>query len=667
MRLLAAHPRRIAPKWWPVAAARLRTASAATGLIAALATALPACVDEPSVTQPADTNAIRLRSVKVDLSKAVTAAGGQEALTKDTLYDYTAECMSGANCSAFVRPVTNGLKVAELRGVNGAPIAAVPADQSAALREGWGALNTYWSRIPFGYGCEAMLSNVVPNGAANLQDIQSYKLDRLDAILGAAVAANASPVWTAGYDLGKPGEACVWGADGTVQGKPIADPDRWAEAVVRIVRWYDKELPARKTNDPQQADPACKSKEPPWYCSPTIYNIEFGRDWFGAGGYTQATKAQWLALYKSFATKMRAEFYLPGNNVNLIGPSVVVEGAASVAQTSPGQTRHVIYDFIDYVVDNKLPLSLLSFELEAASASDARLAVERIRDYAKQKGLKKEKFLYGATGEEPIGLWLMDLRIAQRPDAVDRQLDPADPNYNPARASAWLGSQYLEAKILLQGLVEQAVMGSSVRYPTKQLAADNSNALDVAQTARDSDFLWFGVTQLAQDSALKPAAWQSLWFSASYLGNKQMVAVQHGPDPLGVSGTSSTDIDRGITVLATRTSCVDFAGEPMDCVAGKPLIEEGRKNIARIVITDADLNLSSGGKEVLEHNLRVEVTGLPADLKTVGFRWWKMDGNSPSYTGVFSTDKGLLNVTNGTAALQLNVAVPSMHYLDILF
>jgi hypothetical protein len=657
-----------------VPVARLATTAPAwlTPLLAgAVSLGTVGCIDEPQVTMPAKSNELRLRSVKVDLGKAVTTAGGQVELSDaEKVAAYTAVCISGANCSAFARPQTDGVKVSSLRGVNGAPLAAVPADQNGSLKDGWGALNTYWARIPMGYGCDAMLQGIVPDGSADLQNISNYKLTKLDAILGSVVGAIAAPVWTAGYELGTAGQTCTYNSVGQVQGKPIADPVRWAKAVRRIANWYDRELPNLKTNDPKLADPACKTAKAPWYCNPTITNIEFGRDWFGAGGYTPATKTQWLELYKQFALEMRQEFPVPGNDVNLIGPSVVIEGAASVAQTTPGQTRHVIYDFIDYVVDNKLPLSMLSFELESPTPSDARLAVQRISDYAKQKGLKREKGLFGATGTEPIGVWVMDLRLTSLPAAVVKQLTEGDPNYSPARASAWRGGQYMASKILWQGLVQEAVVGSSIRYPTKLLAADGSNALEVAQTAKDSDFLWFGKTQTAKDSSLKPAAWQSLWFSPAYLGDKQVVAVQHGPDPLAVSGAAASDVDRGIVVLATRSACVDFAGEPMDCIGegAKPLIEEGRKHIARILITDFDLNLSaSTGKEILEHNLRIEIAGLPKTLKTVGFRWWTMDGGTSTYTGVFSTDKGLLNVTEGTAALQINVSVPSMHYLDILF
>ncbi|MBM4342504.1 MAG: hypothetical protein FJ100_03910 [Deltaproteobacteria bacterium] len=643
------------------------------------------CVEEATVTLPAITNEVRNRSVRVDASKLVTTAGTLvdiASLKPGQLVDYTADCRA-ANCAEFKPAKTDGVKVASMMSVGGTAKAVIPTDESnpALFTQSVKSLYAETMRIPTGYGCKAMMQGLFPDRTKDVNAIENYKLEALDALIQATREVNAFPVWTVGYDLGTAGKGCVY-ENGDVKGEPIQDVAKWAKAAARIAHWYDFDLPAKK-KDPKGPDPLCvdpKITSKPWYCSHTIVNIEFLRDPFGAGGYKKENKQAWLDAYKAFALEMRlpGNFALPQNDVRIIAPSVVIKSDLEVQDpTSPN--RSPIFDFIDRVVAGEkdaqgkvqpLPLSALSLEIEASTPSEARQIVNRVAEYAASKGLKHEKGLFGSDGTAAIPIWVMDLKIKALPTAVAPLADPKSTSYDLQRLAAWRGGFITATKMLWQGLVSDATIGSVVRVPTVDPAV--ADTITLAQNARESDYLWYSQAKI-QSGALKPSAWPGFWFHRDHMGGEQLVSVQHGPDALGISSKQSTDQDAGIVAMATRTSCVGVNKEPIACVAdasdtptNATFYTKGKKNILRILVTDFQNELRSG-KEVLEHKLRVQVDGLPADAKVAGFKVGWIDGTAATWTEILYREQGFADITNGSLSFTRLVPVPSVQYFELYF
>ena len=403
---------------------------AALTLAAVLATS--GCMDDPSVViKSADLNELRTRSVRV-LASNCRVNQSEIKYKKCTDIDDT-----------------DLLRVAEMRGVNGAAMRAVKLDDHNLTKENFGALSAFFSRIPFGYGCAPTLQGIFPSPKqiakceekdkcddaatpskgtlcraecvkkhSDPDKIGNYDLSALDELIGVVRTSNAVPLWTAGYGLGKGKGACNYGPanktnksaipytiDGKVinehLGAAIQDPVKWAKVVRRIVKWYNRELPKQTQKD----DPTCKIAKPTtgnprsWKCKAPLFNIEFGRDPNGAGGFNDATKKNWLTAYTEFATQMRDEFPWPSNTVRILGPSVVVNNSLLVPNA-----QSWLFDFIDHVVAKKLPLSWLSFEVVASDAIEARNIAQKVRDYADKKKLLDED-------GKAIGLFVTSLRL----------------------------------------------------------------------------------------------------------------------------------------------------------------------------------------------------------------------------------------------------------------
>jgi hypothetical protein len=646
------------------------------------------CVEESTVTLPANYNAVRNRSVRIDASKLVTKSGAlvDVAVLGSKAVDYTAVCV-GSNCGEYKAAVTDGSKVASLQGINGTAKTLVPSDPDNSPLFGTSVRSLYanWMRIPVGYGCKPLLQTLFPDRNKNPDDIANYNLEGMNELIAATKSANSLPVWTASYDIGSGGQGCDY-SKGEPTGNGIQDPAKWAKVVRKIAAWYDFELPAQK-KDEKTGDPLCRSEDPkvikPWYCSHTLIAFEFFRDAFGAGGFkadVPADRAKWLAAYKAFATELRATFPLPANGVvKLIGPSITLKGLASV-QDSASPARSPIYDFIDFVVSpaNKpanaarLPLSHLSFEVEAGSPIEARQIVEAVAGYAAKAGLKAEVGVDGATGNEAMPIWVSDLRITQLPATVQALGDPKSAQFDLARLWTWRGGFFATTRMLWQGLVSEATLGQLVRLPT----VDPDTAVDkiaLAASSRASDFLWFGQDAFV-NGTLKPSGWYGFWFHPDYLGGKQRVAVQHGPDALGMSGTTTSDPAQGIVVLATRSTCLNASGLPTDCVPAKDgaidknaYVTNGKRGVLRVMVVDNQVETLQG-RENLEHNLRIQVDGLPADAKVAGYRWAWMDGTPPgTWSEFLYRELGIVDVSGGSLSFTRTVAVPSVHYLELYY
>ena len=635
------------------------------------------CIDDPFITLDPKSNETRARSVRIDASQCRKKDG------------------SFADCKT--ETAFNLRRVDQLRGVIGAPMSAVSLDNDANAKANFGKLSAYWSRIPVGYGCGATMEGIFNKPSPtdkDIDNIQNYQLGYLSKIIQQVRENNSVVLWTAAYGLGDGSTTCEYKPHSITQkgkavneqhGKVISDASKWAKAVRRIAKYYNRELPAKNKDTSACKNPS--SGVPAWDCSPSIFNIEFGRDPDGAGGFNDTTKSKWLDAYTQFATELRKEFPWPQNTVRLLGPSVVLKGDLSVKNTKAGTPRSWLFEFIDHVVANKLSINHLSFEVVAKSPVEAFNIVQAVRDYADTKGMKDDD-------GQPISLFITDLRLdpSGLPDGV------AD---DESRLSAYEGAFWAATKMMWQGLlVEGATIGRVVRFPTGDVNKETADTIE--KGLLDSNLMWFDNASIK--GAVKPGAWHSFWFNEGYLGGgggkldwepdptkavdpvaeahkKSMLRVTHGPDALGLgTGKEKVEPNQGLIVLATREQCVYPAGdakaaEPRDCVeefsnTGEkivqfPAVTEGRKRAIRVMVADGDLE--TGNKEVLEHTLRVRVDNLPKDVTTVGFRWARMNGNVKTFPTYVFPEQGVIDVHDGKFAITRAVAVPSVHYFEFLY
>lgn len=670
-----------------------------TMLLVAIAATTVGCIDDPYVTLDKGTNKIRARSVSIDAS---------QCRRKDGTFT---DC---ATANPF-----DLQRMKELQGVIGAPQVALTGDDVANAKTKFGDLSAHHVRYPVGYGCAASLQGIfdIANPTEDqIKDHNNYKLAALEDVISAVQASRVSGVWTAAYGLGDGAGTCTYANHGLSfrgkeaaeqQGLPITNPANYAKVVRHIAKWYDRELPAKNADTS-----ACKAKpkdvhcvERPWDCCASLYNIEYGRDPDGAGGFSEKTKATWLDGYTQFASELRKEFPKPGNSVSLIAPSVVLNGSLSVQDTK-GSTRSWLFDFIDHVVAKKLSITFLSFEVVAKSPVEAQAIVQAVHDYVVAKGmvsddpkdpgakLKDPNHVYKYPADfKPVQLFVTDLRLD--PSSVPEPIRKDD-----ARYSAYEGAFWAASKILWQGMVDYATVGRAVRFPTVDVKKADITKPEFKNDSLDSNLMWYDTSVGLKQGDLKPGAWHAFWFNDGFLGGgggaldsttdpieatkdtvavatkKSMLRVVHGPDALDGEEKPS----EGLIIAATRENCVyptssKKVGEPRDCIeefnsAGEkqskfPAVTDGRKRAIRVMVANGDYEYST--KEVLEHQLRVQVNKLPKEVKTVGYRWARMDGNDKTYNGFVFPEQGVIDVHDGSFAISRAVAVPSVHYFEFLY
>lgn len=708
--------------------------------------------DEGEIINKSDLNEIRHRSVRIK-------AGNCRVRQSDVKYQ---KC---EDISSF-----DLLRVAEMRGVNGTPVRAIALDDDTVATQNYGALHAFFSRIPFGYGCAPTLQGIFPSPTrvADCQEkakcdeaadkkactdscvtkhsdpdlIENYDLKALNQLIGSVRNNGTVPLWTAGYHLGDGLGTCNYAVANATnksaipysvggknakeqQGIAIQNPLKWAQVVTKIARWYNRDL----VKQALKTDTSCNITKPTaqnpksWTCSPSLFNLEFGRDPNGAGGFNDKTKPNWLKAYTEFSKALRKEFPWPANSVSLIGPSVVVNDSLLLPNA-----QSWLFDFVDHVVKNKLALSMLSFEVVASNPVDAKRIVEAVRKYADDKKLLDE-------GGNPIPLFVTSLRL--NPKGLPATLVPTGDGSEAdklrmSRFSAYEGTFFAATKSLWQGMVKFATVGRVVRLPTDK---PDTPPDTLAKLAIDSNLIWYPADKRPPVGTLKPAAWHSFWFNEGFLGGgagryawctpgsgsgqackrsdecktktevcgagkcqadcsdvaaekrrKSIIQGIHGPDAVGIAGPAKSNEKDHLIVLATRENCVDVQGKPLDCVietdaAGNlkptfPAVTSGRKHIIRVLVSDLDIDATSK-KEVLEHRLTVRVEDLPKDLniKTVGYRWARMNGNRSTWCSLTTPhncifefpEQGVLDATDEGFSLTRSVAVPSLHYFEFLY
>jgi len=589
----------------------------------------------------------------------------------------TCALKSGGFTACATSKVAPLYRVNGLRGFNGAPVPDVVGDKLpdpvAAVRPA----APLFVRLPTGHDCRATLPGLFTKAAPTVDDAEdpaNFAFAPLDKHIAAVRALKAVVLWTTGLSLGtgNPNKgangACAY-KDGRSAGPKPSEHAVFARAVRTVARYYNRLLPQQSA-----ALAECKAGAPlpkPFYCRANIYNIEFGRDPTGPGGFVRndSGKAAWLAMYDAWSDELRKEFPWPENTVSLLAPSIVLDKAALDA-AKPSLEAQWLRAFIDHLSKAKTALQSISVELRADSPSQALALAAWVRAY-----IDKRKLVNTTDGR----VWLFVTDLVAAPSAVPAAL--AD---DPVRRSTWLGAFHMAVRSLWQRVVDGATLGHAMRRPT--IDPTTADPAKLQSTALDSDFVWF-----AGDPELigkpRPAAWAARLFGNEIMGGgcnaldmwPGTTDEDHPVEAARAQSMVKSESDAALIVpLAVKLNCVDDKGAATTCPSATLLKNaglskdasqapktEGRTRAVRFSI--ADLDYDNAAAKTQKHGLTVRIRGLPADVEDVLVLRARQPAGRPTFGAHAFEYQATFPVTDGVADIPVVVTVPSMHYGVVLY
>jgi hypothetical protein len=208
-------------------------------------------------------------------------------------------------------------------------------------------------------------------------------------------------------------------------------------------------------------------------CVPPAFLVECVRDPFAAFGFTGADTNDWLDGYREFSTAMRKEFPLPGSDIAILAPSLVVDLVAPQAQVDATMKR--MEGFLEYVQVHSLPISLISYGVIAGSAKQVANLAKDIAERVATAGVVSDL----QTGGGKAQLAVMDSRLA--PEVVPAEVRK-DADLDARVEAAFLA----DCKVLLQPLAGVVVAGTITSFPT---SAKDGLASCCATAPRAATFL----------------------------------------------------------------------------------------------------------------------------------------------------------------------------------
>ena len=348
-----------------------------------------------------------------------------------------------------------------LSGLQGGPTSVIAGDNDLAnpMRE----VGTQLLRLPEGYLCEYSLAGTFPNPTADTSNPDSYDFSLLEPVFGGATSLEGiafgagEVVFQATYDIGL-NTCSVEG--GLQQGARPIDPQRWAEVVTNVMRYLNRDL----------LDPT-DGIDSAWLTVAQDFQVrwvESHDDPLGRGGYDDV--ADVVSDFVLLASRIR-DVFSTGAGVNVVGPSMVFRDGDDV-------NAHPMLEFVDALVENNQTdlIDAVSFQLDVETPSEAFRIASTLRNALNARGLT----------ETP--LWLTKYSLPERRFAAPK------PGDNAASWSTFSGAWSNGIRIVLQGVVEQAVYyrGDRARVPDGADPAGPQSPLWTANgVARPMWYAWY--------------------------------------------------------------------------------------------------------------------------------------------------------------------------------
>jgi len=378
--------------------------------------------------------------------------------------------------------------VTNLGGVHGGPLSPVPSD--SLLLDLYRYAHVDAVRVPQGYLCDYTLSGIFPDAAADPEDQANYNFEKIDEVLTRASQVGGKVVWQAIYDIG---DTCEVQGNGLQKVRRPADREKWLTVVKNSLLHFNRVI---------------VNPNSPWYKAARdffVNHVEFIDEPLASGAYANISDyvddfVALGALVKDVKTFPLFETNEPF--VKLIGPSMVIESAASVA-------NHPLLQFVDELkAQNALKyLDILSFKTRVDSPEQNKLIADAIKQALVSRGVE-------------IPLWAISYKPS---DAVNTL--PSKTDEFP-RWSAFAGAFATATKIKWQGVVQQAMF---YRGDRRYLDENTNDITNVEHTP-----LW------TPTATMRPAG--ITWLPWALFKNKIRIKV----DPL-------EELDRpGMAVIASK-------------------------------------------------------------------------------------------------------------------
>jgi len=416
----------------------------------------------------------------------------------------------------------------------------------------------------------------------------------------------------------------------SLRGAGLTDIKAYVAGVLATMQWLDYTVPAAN----KTAECAALAGMPrgsarvrafKWYCFPNLWQLEYGRDPFGAGGFTPATRETWLEGFRELAKGFKA--CCSHDDRVLFGPGTVEDGRATTISEP-------LAWFLDDAVAQHTPMGGISVEIEADDPVQASAVVDKVRQALAARGIRSDR-----DGGEPL-LMVSDLRL--KPDGL-----PAGLRGDPVRASTYLGAFGLGASLLLADRVALTIFG---RYVP---GIPGCTAKGSGATGWPADLRWHDVPGI-QQGAKAPAGWGKDIATMAVL--ERCVDLVQAKD--------------NVAVLVGHGDCVEPFDQHECTLLDRSVVMYGKDRGAQgipatatrfVVIAVADWRV--GNPASTPAPIDVQLQGLGSVSKAF-VRQMSFDGATPTWTREWS-QQGNVQVSAGMALVRFQTRSPAMHYAEV--
>ena len=574
-------------------------------------------------------------------------------------------------------------------------------DQSATATASWRSHPAWAARLPHSYGRKLDFHAFVHAFGEHQTDYDGLRLSKLDELTKATkveVTWEDSPILKSrplfvaplpgatsenhGIDESLP----TWQNDQGEEMPPIVDTFQlpanvslWSAEIVRIMRWYNRTLPASNKDEPE-----CQGGHFPyhWWCNPAFFEVEFGRAPFASGWVDESSTAQWLAAYDAVHDAVRAEFPFPGNDLHIAAPSLYFDATKLKNRTTPASIGRLRKFIAHTNAKDRLP-SIITAEVGARTSVDAAEAVAKIR-------AELPVAPSGASTTAGPRFWVSSLKHLGNPVATTFL---ADRNATAVRRSEAARAAFVAAAHIRFAVdVDTLGVGAIAR---------RAGAND---TLMPSELRWFGVSSTV-DGKYRLPVWAQMIFRGGIMGTRPYVqhaalcSLQGKPTWGCDSATTAAAIARRkyvlampaptaqvaadakgaplppviLTSLAVTERCISLENKAQHCAKttdqllrpGEPLTTEGgsAKTLIRLAVA-AEADDATSPIQLVHATMKLSGLGQAKQA------WWRsstLKDTPIAWLTVPFSDVHKVAIKGGAATVQVAMGAPGAAYVELWY
>ncbi len=511
--------------------------------------------------------------------------------------------------------------------------------------QGRGAVN---ARVDARFDRRLELASAAASTSATPTGLEDTKVPFL---VGIEARAGVRPMrsienWNVGFGS-DPSRTCAAAEHLAVPGEPDArevrvlqqrpSPASSAGTVAHAMAWinWDVRLALMLAKQCPVDDDGLSPSSETW-CWPRMFQVEYGRDPFGAGGWAWSEMQDWLSGYGALADAVRQRFPVPANDVSVGGPSTIE--FASQPANSPEMAA-----FLAYLATTGRKISFLSAEIEAADPAGVVRVIDRMRSAADAAGIQPDRSVR-------LPLHVSDLRLdpSAWPESIRGDFD---------LQSTWLGAFYLGSAIMLEGKAELLTTGR-----TEPFVSDCGEAGD-PRNLWPADLRAFGRPSVA-DGTPTAASWWFLPFIRTEFPANKRTLLQQSRENVHVLVTGmqcGASLGAELAPLCTKgESCAESKWELAQLSDPASKIPPQMTRVLRILVSDMRApDANSGALEI--------ATTLPPGVDQAFVRQMSMTGRPATWQHFTFDAQTLVTPTGGNVVVRFEGGSPAMHFAEVFF